>query len=62
MKNWGDFMNTRQEKLESLIKSVESVIVGKRKVIERIVTALISGGHVLLEDVPGVGKTKWSIP
>ncbi|HBM80178.1 MAG TPA: magnesium chelatase, partial [Clostridiaceae bacterium] len=36
---------------------VESVIVGKRKVVEKISAALISGGHVLLEDVPGVGKT-----
>jgi MoxR-like ATPases len=50
-------MDNSLEKIESLVQSVESVIVGKRKVIERIVTALVSGGHVLLEDVPGVGKT-----
>ena len=46
-----------QEKIGILADSVEKVIVGKRKVIEKIIVALISGGHVLLEDVPGVGKT-----
>lgn len=45
------------EKLESLISNIEKVIVGKRYVIEKIIVCLISGGHVLIEDVPGVGKT-----
>ncbi|MBQ2423116.1 MAG: MoxR family ATPase [Clostridia bacterium] len=44
--------------LKKIIKNVESVIVGKRGVIELVVTALISNGHILLEDVPGVGKTR----
>ena len=43
---------------KKIIKNVESVIVGKRGVIELVVTALISNGHILLEDVPGVGKTR----
>ncbi|MBQ5902011.1 MAG: MoxR family ATPase, partial [Clostridia bacterium] len=38
--------------------NVEQVIVGKREAIELVVTALISNGHILLEDVPGVGKTR----
>jgi MoxR-like ATPase len=50
-------MNNTIDKIESLIQNVENVIVGKRRVIEYISAALISGGHVLLEDVPGVGKT-----
>lgn len=50
-------MDSNLEMINRLIGNVESVIVGKRKVIERVVEALISGGHVLLEDVPGVGKT-----
>lgn len=50
-------MNNREEKIKRLIDNVESVIVGKRKVIEKIIIALISGGHVLIEDVPGLGKT-----
>lgn len=40
-----------------IIKNIENVLVGKREVIELLVTALLSEGHVLLEDVPGVGKT-----
>lgn len=50
-------MDERQEKIKKLIDNIETVIVGKRNVIEKVVIALISGGHVLLEDVPGVGKT-----
>jgi MoxR-like ATPase len=38
-------------------ENVEQVIVGHHDTVEHLVTALLSGGHVLLEDVPGVGKT-----
>ena len=44
-------------KVEQLINNIENVILGKRDVIEKIVCAMIAGGHVLIEDVPGVGKT-----
>ena len=40
-----------------LIDEVEKVFTGKREVVELAVTTLIAGGHLLLEDVPGVGKT-----
>jgi MoxR-like ATPase len=40
-----------------LIENVEHVIVGKRQAIEYILVALLCEGHVLLEDVPGSGKT-----
>mgnify|MGYP000226714929 FL=1 len=50
-------MNTSQEFLEKIIENVEKVIVGKRDVIELTIIALICNGHVLIEDVPGVGKT-----
>ena len=40
-----------------MIDNMEKVIIGKREVIELTITALIAGGHILLEDVPGVGKT-----
>jgi MoxR-like ATPase len=40
-----------------IIKNVEQVIFGKRDVIEKVLTGLLADGHVLLEDVPGVGKT-----
>lgn len=45
------------EKIEQLINNIETVILGKRSVIEKIVCAMLAGGHVLIEDVPGVGKT-----
>ena len=45
-------------KIRALIDNVEQVIVGKRECIELIVAAMLAGGHVLIEDVPGVGKTQ----
>lgn len=44
-------------KIECIINNIESVILGKRSVIEKVVCAMLCGGHVLIEDVPGVGKT-----
>ncbi|NLL06830.1 MAG: MoxR family ATPase [Clostridiaceae bacterium] len=44
--------------VEVIIGNMEKVIVGKRFVIEHILVALLSDGHVLIEDVPGVGKTQ----
>ncbi|MFB6218086.1 MAG: AAA family ATPase [Halobacteriaceae archaeon] len=41
----------------SLIENVETVIVGNHDAIEHLVTAALAGGHVILDDVPGVGKT-----
>jgi len=40
-----------------LVDNIERVIVGKRQAVELVVTAMLAGGHVLLQDVPGVGKT-----
>jgi MoxR-like ATPase len=40
-----------------LVESVERVVLGKRAAIETVVAALLARGHVLIEDVPGVGKT-----
>ncbi|WP_275737096.1 MULTISPECIES: AAA family ATPase [unclassified Halorhabdus] len=45
---------------DSVVENVERVIVGHRDAIEHILTALFGRGHVLLEDVPGVGKTMLS--
>ncbi len=46
-----------QKKLSQLISNVETVIKGKRQVIEVSVATLLARGHLLIEDVPGVGKT-----
>ena len=45
------------ETLGKLRSSVQSVLLGKDEVVRRVLVALLAGGHVLLEDVPGVGKT-----
>ncbi len=50
-------MNDSVRILKSIIDNVENVIVGKRYAIELAVISLICNGHVLIEDVPGVGKT-----
>jgi len=41
-----------------VVSNVETVIQGKREVVELMVLALVAEGHVLIEDVPGVGKTQ----
>lgn len=45
------------EKVRQVADQVETVIVGKRAVVELALTAFLCGGHVLIEDIPGVGKT-----
>lgn len=40
-----------------VLKQVQKVIVGKNDVIARVLMAILSGGHILMEDVPGTGKT-----
>ncbi|MDE3840784.1 AAA family ATPase [Bacillus methanolicus] len=43
--------------IERILQNIEKVMIGKRKVAELCLVALLAEGHVLLEDVPGVGKT-----
>lgn len=50
-------MMTQQSKVDQLLENMEKVIIGKREAIELSLLALLAEGHVLLEDVPGVGKT-----
>ena len=50
-------MNEVQAVAESLVENVERVIIGKREVVELVTIGLLSQGHILIEDVPGVGKT-----
>ena len=52
--------NTRENQtalIGKLITEIEKVFVGKRFVVELTITSLIAKGHILIEDVPGVGKT-----
>lgn len=45
------------EACNTLVKNISKVMIGKTAAIELLLVALIGGGHVLIEDVPGVGKT-----
>ncbi len=46
-----------QDFLQRLVKNVELVVLGKHEVVNMSLVALLAGEHILLEDVPGVGKT-----
>jgi len=49
------------EKALAIIREIEKVIIGKKAVIEMILTAMLADGHILLDDVPGVGKTTMAV-
>jgi len=44
-------------KMNEILQEIEKVIVGKDEIVEKVLMAVLAGGHVLMEDVPGVGKT-----
>ncbi|MDS9473247.1 MoxR family ATPase [Sporosarcina pasteurii] len=46
-----------EEMIAKILNNIDRVMIGKRNIAELSITALLAGGHVLLEDVPGVGKT-----
>lgn len=46
-----------QEKIAALKANIQSVVLGKSEPIDLMLTTLLAGGHLLLEDVPGIGKT-----
>jgi MoxR-like ATPase len=50
-------MDTVKQFAERIFQNVEQVIVGKRSAVEMLLVAILCRGHVLLEDVPGTGKT-----
>jgi MoxR-like ATPase len=50
-------MTRIQEFATAITKNVEKVIIGKAEAIELVMVALLCDGHILIEDVPGVGKT-----
>lgn len=45
------------EQSEQVIREIKKVFIGKDEIIEKVLMAIYAGGHVLLEDAPGVGKT-----
>ncbi|HLV79973.1 MAG TPA: AAA family ATPase, partial [Chthonomonadaceae bacterium] len=45
------------QKAQRITDAVETAIVGKKEVVELALAVLLSNGHLLIEDIPGVGKT-----
>ena len=52
-----DTINWTAERARALIEAIETVIVGKHESVQLIVIGLLCNGHILIEDIPGVGKT-----
>ncbi len=46
------------KKIEAIVNNIEKLIVGKRDPIIMVISAMLAEGHILVEDVPGVGKTR----
>lgn len=46
-----------EKKLQAIISEVQKAVIGKQAVIEKALMALLADGHILLDDIPGVGKT-----
>ncbi len=57
MADFSSQVSAAQPLLHTLAASVNRVVQGKEEVVEQVLTALLAGGHLLLEDLPGVGKT-----
>lgn len=49
--------NEMNQQVNDILNEIKKVIVGKDEVISKVFMAMLSGGHILLDDVPGVGKT-----
>ena len=45
------------ERIQAIRDEIKKAISGKDEVIEQVLTAILAGGHILLEGIPGVGKT-----
>lgn len=53
-------MDTRSQ-IKTAVQEVEKAVVGKSEIIRQIMMAIMAGGHVLVEDIPGVGKTTMAL-
>ena len=54
-------MTERRYSAQRVIDEVEKAVVGKRDVLTKIMTAILAGGHILIEDIPGTGKTTMAL-
>ena len=54
-------MADRLHTAQLVINEVEKAVVGKRDILTKIMTAILAGGHILIEDIPGTGKTTMAL-
>lgn len=54
-------MGDNLEKVKKVMQQVNSVVIGKEDIVRKVMATIICGGHILLEDVPGVGKTTMAL-
>jgi len=54
-------MENYMEVIETIRNEVNKVVIGKEEVVDKVLTAMLAGGHILLEDIPGVGKTTMAL-
>ena len=54
-------MNQYSDRLRTIMEEVSGVITGKEEVIKKVLMAILAGGHILVEDIPGVGKTTLAV-
>ena len=50
-----------KNQLSAICGEVNKVIIGKETVVEKVLMAMLADGHILLDDVPGVGKTTLAV-
>lgn len=50
-------MNTNIQNIEEVLAEIGKVVAGKKEVIQKVIMAILAQGHILIEDIPGVGKT-----
>lgn len=60
-KKWGDNMQKYIEKAQRIMDEVQKAVIGKDFIIEKVLTAILAKGHILIEDIPGVGKTTMAL-
>ena len=54
-------MNQREHPMIRAIAEIKNAVIGKDDCIVKVMTAILAGGHILIEDIPGVGKTTMAL-
>ena len=49
------------EVARKIIEEVKKAVIGKDECVKKILAAILAGGHILIEDIPGVGKTTMAV-